>query len=289
MQFPKMATALVLLGAVGLASAAYGIGSAAGGGSATADPDTSGDRPTLKRHFEIGPPPGFDDLADKLGVDADELADAMRDFHEQEAGEHRDDFANALASALGISADKVADAFDGIVEVHKVRIDERLAEELGVDAAAVRDALDKVADERPSSPSEFTEALANELGVEAAKVEEALEALRPPRPPDHHRFAPLRKLAAALDVTRAELREALREVRAGAQSGWEQHQEKLAAYLADRFNLDAGDVQEALADIPRPKFERGRRGPGGPDFHGPGPGGPVGPGFGPPPGFGPGG
>ena len=188
MQLPKTATALVLLGAVGLASAAYGIGSAAGGGSATADPDN----PTVKREFRFGPPPGFGDLADKLGVDEDELADAMRDFGEQEMGEHRDDFATQLAAALGVSADKVAEAFDDIVEVHKVRIDERLAEKLGVDAAKVRDALDKIRDERPRSPGEFTEALADELGVDAAKVEDALESLRPPRPPEHHRGAPLR-------------------------------------------------------------------------------------------------
>jgi hypothetical protein len=286
MQFPKTATALVLLGAVGLASAAYGIGSATGGGSATADPDPT---PTVKRECDFGPPPGFGDLADKLGVDEDELTDAMRDFGEQEMSEHRDDFANALANALGTSADKVTEAFDGIVEVHRVRFDQRLAEELGVDAAAVRDALDKVKDDPPSSPAEFAEALADELGVDAAKVEEALEAMRPPRLPEHHRGAPLRKLAAELEVTRAELRKALREVRAEAKSGWEQHEEKLAAFLADRFGLDAGEVEEALADIPRPTVRIGPRGPGGPEFHGPGPGGPDGPGFGPPPGFGPGG
>ena len=284
MKIPKTATALVLVGAVGLASAAYGIGSAAGGGSATAEPDKT---PTTKREFRLGPPPGFGDLADKLGVDQDELAEAMRDFGEQEMSEHRDDFANALAKALGISADKVAEAFDGIVEVHKVRIDQRLADELGVDTAAVKDALDKLRDERPGSPAEFAEGLADELGVDAAKVEDALEALRPPRPPEHHRGAPLRKLAAALDVTRAELRKALGEVRAEAQSGWEQHEEKLAAFLADRFGLDAGEVEEALADIPRPTFRMGPRGPGGPESHGPAPGGPDGPGFGP--GFGPGG
>jgi biotin operon repressor len=269
---------------VGLASAAYGIGSAAGGGSATAEPDRT---PTTKREFRLGPPPGFGDLADKLGVDEDELASAMRDFGEQEMSDHRDDFANALAKALGISADRVAEAFDDIVEVHKVRIDQRLADELGVDAAAVRDALDKLRDERPSSPTEFAEGLADELGVDAAKVEDALESLHPPRPPEQHRGAPLRKLAAALDVTRAELRKALRDVRAEAKSGWEQHEEKLAAYLADRFGLDAGEVEEALADIPRPTFRMGPRGPGGPESHGPGPGGPDGPGFGP--GFGPGG
>ena len=181
----------------------------------------------------------------------------MRDFGEQEMSEHRDDFANALAKALGISADKVAEAFDGIVEVHKVRIDQRLADELGVDAAAVKDALDKLQDERPRSPASFAEGLADELGVDAAKVEEALEALRPPRPPDHHRGAPLRKLAAALDVTRAELRKALGEVRAEAQSGWEQHEDKLAAFLADRFGLDAGDVEGGARRHPAPHVPDG--------------------------------
>jgi transcriptional regulator with XRE-family HTH domain len=286
MKFPKTATALVLVGAVGLASAAYGIGSATGGGSATAESD--GNAPTVKHEFRLGPPPGFDDLAEKLGVDADELAEAMRDFGEQERSEHRDDFANALAKALGISSGKVAEALDGIVEVHRVRIDERLAKELGVDADEVKQALDNVMDERPRSPEAFAEALADELGVDAAKVEDALEAARPPRPPAHHRGAPLRKLAAALDVTRAELRQALREVRTGAQSGWEQHEEKLAAFLADRFNLDSGEVEEALADLPHPTFRMGPGGPGGPAPDGPGPGGP-GRGFGPPPGFGPGG
>lgn len=286
MKFPKMATALVLLGAVGLASAAYGIGSATGGGSATAEPDST---PTAERGFRVGPAPGFGELADRLGVDEDELADAMRDFGEQEMSEQRDDFANALADALGISADKVAEAFDGRFEVHRVRIDERLAEELGLDVAAVRDALDKVKNEGPTSPDQFAETLADELGVDAAKVEEALEALRPEWPPERERGASLRELAADLDVTRAELEKALREVRAGAKSGWEQHEEKLAAYLADRFGLDAGEVEEALADIPRPKFRTGACGPGGLEFHGPGPGGPDVKGFGPPPGFGPGG
>ena len=210
MHFPKTATALVLLGAVGLASAAYGIGSASERrlGNGRAGQHSNGQARVPLRTSTAG------DLVDKLGVDEDELAEAMRDFGEQKMGEHRDDFANA-GEALGVSADKVAAALDGVVEVqgpHRRAARERRA----VDAAAVRDALDKVKDERPSSPAEFAEALADELGVDAAKVEEALEALRPPRPPEHHRGAPLRKLAAALDVTRAELRKALREVRAGA-------------------------------------------------------------------------
>ena len=89
-------------------------------------------------------------------------------------------------------------------------------------------------------------------------------------------------------MTRAELRKALRVVRAGEQSGWEQHEAKLAAFIAERFNLDAGEVEDALADLPRPKAGPAPGGPdgpgfGGPGFGGPGPGpdGPGGPGYGP--------
>jgi hypothetical protein len=268
MKTPQKATALVLVGAVGLASAAYGIGSAAGGGSATAGSgDSNGSNgATAVRGFDHGPPPAFDDLADKLGVDADELANAMRDFHDQQKDEGRDDFSSALADALGISADKVNQAFDQIKDGHKDRFAARLANELGVDAADVEAALESLSNDRPESPADFVEALADELGVDAAQVEEALEALRPrpgARHPGDHRGAPLRKLASALDVTRAELRKALREVRAGAESGWEQREAELAAFLADRFGLDTGEVEEALADVPHPKIGRG---PGGPGF-----------------------
>ena len=219
-----MATALVLVGAVGLASAAYGIGSATGGGSATAEPET----PAVERDFHIGPPPIFDDLADELGVDADELAEAMRDFTEQERGELRVDLASELAKELGRTADEVREAFDGIMDGHKIRFDERLAKELGVDVGRLRDALEQVAKERPHAPGGFPEALADELGMDTSEVEEALEALRPrpgARLPGPHLGAPLSKLAEALDVTRAELRKAMREVRAGTGSGWEQHEE----------------------------------------------------------------
>jgi hypothetical protein len=279
MQFPKTAIALVLVGAVGLASAAYGIGSATGGGSATADPDA----PTVKRDFHVGPPPVFDDLADALGVDADKLEEAMEDFHSQERGDHRDDLSSQLAKALGRSADDVAEAFDEIMEGHRVRFDERLAKELGVEVDELREALERVSEQRPDRRTGFTEALAEELDIDPSKIGEAFEALRPrpgARLDGPHRGAPLRKLAEALDVSRAQLRKALREVRAGTESGWEQHEDKLAAFLADRFGLDVGEVEKALADLPRPKFRVGPRGPGGPELHGPGPGGPDGPGFG---------
>jgi hypothetical protein len=204
MNIPKKATALVLAGAVGLASAAYGIGSAVGGGSATAGSNGS-TAPSAERGFRLNPPPAFDDLAEKLGVDADELAEAMRDFHDEAQGERRDDLSKALADALGISIDKVNAAFDEVRDGHKSRFTAQLANELGLKAADVEAALEKLANDRPESPADFAEALAGELGVDAAKVESALEALRPrpgARPPGDHRGAPLRKLAAALDVSR---------------------------------------------------------------------------------------
>jgi hypothetical protein len=278
MQIPKKATALVLAGAVGLASAAYGIGSQSGGGSATAGSGGSGNA-TTERGFDHGPPPGFDDLADALGVDAVELEQAMRDFHEQQRSDARNDFAGSLARALGISVDKVNEAFAEIEDSHKTRFAAKLAGELGLETAQVKAALEKLADDRPGGPGELAEALASELGVDVERVEETLDALRPgpgTRRHDRHPAAPLRQLASALDVSRGELRRALREVRAGADAGWEQREAELKAFVAERFGLSADEVEDALADLPRP----GRRpGPGpGPGGHD-GPAGPGGPGF----------
>jgi hypothetical protein len=121
MRSSKAATAAVVAGAVALASAAYGIGTQTGDGTAEAARD--GDRPAEPRLVMR-----FDGLADQLGVDADELEDAMRDFHEQRRGElrrelrkgcanadgrferHREDLAAFLAGRLGIDEDKVLEA-----------------------------------------------------------------------------------------------------------------------------------------------------------------------------------
>jgi hypothetical protein len=273
MKTPTKATALVLVGAVGLASAAYGIGSQAGGGSATAGSGNG----NAERGFDHRPP-GFDELADALGVGGDELEQALRDFHDQQRSDDRNAFATALAGALGISAEKVNAAFAQVEDGRKTRFAAKLAEELGVETAQVKAALEALADDKPGDPREFAEALAAELGVELEKVEDAFEALRPDpgaRRHGRHPGEPLRQLASALDVTRAELRKALREVRAGADSGWQQRQAELEAFLAQRFGLSADKVGEALADLPRPD-----RGPGpGPGPGGPGPGKHGGPGF----------
>ena len=292
MRNSKKVTTVVLVGAVGLASAAYGIGSQVGDGSASAGSGagSTSSSSAADRSFDRGGPPGFEDLADELGVDANALEDALREFHDQEANSRRTEFTDALASALGISAAKVTSALDQLGEQKRERFAKRLANELGVDAAKVQTALDELADERPDrgdnggpgGPGDFAEDLAAKLGVDADEVEDALFAQRPDRgmrDRDHAR-QPLRQLATALGVSRAELRKAFREVRAGADDAWEKRQDALVQFLADRFNLSEAKVEQALGDLPGPRGPGGRGGPGGPD-HG-GPGGPGGPGpFGP--------
>ena len=76
---------IVVGGALAIASVGYGLGTQAGDGNAIADSATL-DGGSQERHlgpgpaFERGAPPGFSALATKLGVDADKLAQTMRDF-----------------------------------------------------------------------------------------------------------------------------------------------------------------------------------------------------------------
>jgi hypothetical protein len=191
------AAVVALAGAVALASAAYGIGSASGGGTAEAD----GSRDAGVRFeappggwergpgWERGIAFGFEGLADELGVEPNELRQALEDFHERQEGEHRDAFAAALADALGKPVEDVEAA------------------------------LERVAPgERGRGPC---------------------QAL--PR---------LRELAAALDVTPAELREAFRELRPEARL--EDLHDELIGFLAERFNLSEDEVRDALPEPPRP-------------------------------------
>jgi transcriptional regulator with XRE-family HTH domain len=232
MQPKRRTTALVLTGAVGLASAAYGLGSQSGDGSAAAgsadDREGRGGAIAL-RH---GAPPFAGDLADALGVNASELRQALRAFHEREHTDRRAEFAAALAKALDVPEDRVTAGLD---EFH-ANLD--------------------------------------------ARMEGRREAFREGGPPPHrgpHRIAlPLRQLASALDVSRAELREALREIRlarpdrSGMRDRFEEHNAELAAFLAERFDLDVDEVRDALADLPRPAPPHGGRpGPGGPGAFGP--------------------
>jgi hypothetical protein len=280
MQTRRRTTVIVVGGALAVASVGYGIGSQAGDGTAIAGSDQGSDTRTRSGPpalGERGQPPGFQDLADKLGVDTDELADALRDFHDSEHVDRRDEFAAALAKALGISGEKVTAAFEQLHQQHEGRFAARLAEALNVDADKVRAALDKLKDDTPRRPDELAQALADELGVDVTDVRRALFEARPDRGRMHReRAMPLRQLATALGVSRAELRTALSELRAGAEGRWEEHNEALAKFLAERFDLPADDVASALEEFPRPAppGHGGRHGSGGP-MPGPAFGGPA--------------
>ena len=281
MQTTRRTTVIVVGGALAVASVGYGLGTQTGDGTAIAGSDQGSDTRTRSGSppvlGERGQPPGFLDLADRLGVDADELADAFRDFHESEHADRRAEFAGALAKALGISSEKVTAAFEQLHQQHEGRFAARLAEALNVDADKVRAALDKLKDDTPRRPDELAQALADEFGVGVTDVRRALFEARPdPGRMHRERAMPLRQLAAALGVSRAELRTALSELRAGAEGRWEDHKEALARFLAERFDLSADDVANALEEVPRPvpPAHGGHHGPGGP---GPGPafGGPA--------------
>jgi DNA-binding MarR family transcriptional regulator len=272
MRTPRKATALLLTGGVALASVAYAIGSESGDGSAVAD-SPSAERAGLEF-------PG-DRLADELGVEPSELRKALRDFHDQHATQRRDDFTAALADALGKPANEVRAALEGLAEQKRDRFARQLASELGIEVAKASAALEDLREDRPVKPFGFTAALAAKLGVDPADVEDALRALRP-KPPvhRHHGREPLRELAGALDVTRAELREALRDLRAHGESKMKDHRADLVSFLAERFGVSEDKVEEALPEFPMPpdgprRPQRMKR----PNGDGPPPG--MGPGTGP--------
>jgi transcriptional regulator with XRE-family HTH domain len=252
-----------------VASVGYGLGTQADDGTAVAggDPSSSADgRPGGRPSFARGgQPPGFQDLANKLGVDAGKLGQAFRDFRASEQGDRRDEFATALAKALGIPADRVTAAFDRLHQRREARLATSLASALNVDADRVQAALDKLMRNAPRPPEEFAQALADELNVDVTDVRRALFESRAEPGHVHRRpEMPLRQLATALGVSRAELRKAFRELHNGAENGREQDNEALAKFLAKRFNLSANDVSKALAELPRPAppghFNRPRAG-----------------------------
>jgi len=267
----RRTTIIVVGGALAVASVGYGLGTQAGDGTAIADNASS----EQDGGFERGTPPGLGTLATKLGVNQSDLTRALRDFHDQSDANRRDDFSAALAGALGVSTERVKSAFDQLHRRGEDRFAARVADALGVDTAKVRAALEKLEGDRPRSPRDFAQSLADELGLKASDVQSALMKIRPfpgpgrgaPRPggpglgppgpggPGFERrehAAPLRQLANALGVSRADLRKALRELRAGAEDHFKQERQALAKFLADRFHLDVTKVQDALAAVAPP-------------------------------------
>ena len=132
---------IVVGGALAIASAAYGLGSQAGDGTAIAENSQNGER-GARVALERGGGCGFSGLADELGVDESKLEQALRDFRSGHAQredrfdrmgprdlppppggarfhfgapprrfeEHRKELAEFLADRLNLDVDKVLDA-----------------------------------------------------------------------------------------------------------------------------------------------------------------------------------
>jgi transcriptional regulator with XRE-family HTH domain len=227
----KRTTAIALAGAVALASGAYALGSQASDGSAEAA--KGNERVGFGHGFgpdRAGMRPGFDGLADRLGVDEADLRAALKEI----VADRRDDAAQRLADALGIDAAKVEEAFeDGRPERPRIRRPQAfaaaLAKELGISTAKVRAALQ----ERRGD-------LAAELGVSEQRLREAFHAvfgrIRPHRPGRAD-------LAEELGVTQAQLEAAFDKLR-----------DEFAQALADRLNVDVANVQDALDALHPPHF-----------------------------------
>jgi AraC-like DNA-binding protein len=241
----KRTTAIALAGAVALASGAYALGSQAGDGAAEAA-KTPRDEVRFGHGFGPGLRPGFDDLADRLGVDEADLRAALEDI----ATDRKDDFAQRLADALGVDAAKVEQAFENVRPERPARPRMRrpeafaaaLAKELGLSTEKVRAAIE----ERRGHPGDPGD-LADELGVSEERLRAAFHAVfgkfRPHRPG-------LANLAEELGVTRAQLEAAFEKLR----DQKDELRDEFANELADRLNLDEAKVQDALDALHPPRM-----------------------------------
>jgi transcriptional regulator with XRE-family HTH domain len=231
----KRTTAIALAGAVALASGAYALGTQADDGSAEAAKTARDNMGFGHGPGRPGLRPGFDYLADRLGVDEDDVRAALEDI----ATDRKDDIAQRLADALGVDTAKVEQALENARPERPDRprphrpeaFAAALAKELGLSTAKVRAALEK----RRGHPGD----LAAELGVSEARLREAFHAVfgkvRPHRPG-------LANLAEELGVTRAQLEAAFEKLR----DQKDELRDEFAKELADRLNLDVSKVEDAL-------------------------------------------
>ena len=240
----KRTTAFALAGAIALASGAYALGAQADDGSAEAA-KTARDEARFGHGFGPGRP-GFDGLADRLGVDEADLRAALEDI----GADRKDDAAQRLADALGIDAAKVEQAFENVRPERPARPRVRrpealaaaLAKELGLSTEKVRAAIEKRRG-HPGDPGD----LADELGVSEERLREAFHAVfgkfRPHRPG-------LANLAEELGVTQAQLEAAFEKLR----DQKDELRDEFARELADRLNLDVAKVQDALDALHPPRM-----------------------------------
>jgi transcriptional regulator with XRE-family HTH domain len=213
----RRTTIIVAGGALAIASVGYGLGTQADDGTAIAD-----SAQTRNAAAAAPPaPPGFGNLADKLGVDASELRQALGDFHEREHAGRRAELAAALAKALGLSESRVNDALKALEPERGV------LPKAGRASPRQDDGRERARRGHRGPPFIAIRQLATRLGVTRAELRKALRDVRPD----------------------------------GPREGWKRHEGELARFLADRFELDADKVAAALAAARPPLSPHGPGGP----------------------------
>jgi hypothetical protein len=213
---------------------------------------------------------GFDDLAQKLGVSTTALQNALKAIRDEKTFDQRKTEAiQAFAAALGKPVDQVTSAVDSVLPDrgpgkagdHRGDFAAAIAKALGVDQAKVQAGLDKarqdLGKDRPDrnggrrfDRGAFENTIVNDIasatGVDAAKVRAALQGLRP-KAGDHRDRRAARddirqKLATALGVTIAQLDAAVQKVATQAR-------DQFATELAQKLNIDVQKVKDALPDV----------------------------------------
>jgi len=216
---------------------------------------------------------GFDQLAQKLGVSTTALQNALKAIRDEKTPEQRKTEAiQAFAAALGKPVDQVTSAVDSVLPDrgpgtagdHRGDFAAALAKALGVDQAKVQAGLDKARQDlgkarpdrnggrrfdRGAFESTVVNDIASATGVDAAKVRSALQGLRP-KGGDHRdrhdggaaRDDIRQKLATALGVTTAQLDAAFQKVATQAR-------DQFAIELAQKLNIDVQKVKDAVPDV----------------------------------------
>src|SRR6185295_10335323 len=202
---------------------------------------------------------GFDTLAQKLGVSTTALQNALKAIRDEKTPDQRKTEAiQAFAAALGKPVDQVTSAVNSVLPDrgpgkpgdHRGDFAAALAKALGVDQAKVQAGLDKarqdLGKDRPDrnggrrfDRGAFENTVVNDIasatGVDAAKVRSALQSLRQ-KAGDHRDRGAARddirqKLATALGVTTAQLDAAFQKVATQAR-------DQFATELAQKLNID---------------------------------------------------
>jgi hypothetical protein len=190
---PRVRKIAVLVGVASLGtSAAYGIGTQAGGGQAGAKTSSTAARGPSTADLQT--------LADKLGVSVAKLKAALEATRPARptTKPSSDPFAAALAKELNVSADKIKAALDASrparpaagskppasgTKPDQTALAAALADKLGLDQSTVKAALDKVAAARKADETARrtaqAAALAKELGLDQATVASALSSWHP--------------------------------------------------------------------------------------------------------------